>query len=256
MMGIEEMEKSSSNLKDNRLIHHLLEDRELADKFKIVSCFLQKRFFSKKNEVYLVKFIDAAGEEREWVVKKFSTPKGGLTRESDLLTRLKLMGLPAPELIYAGNNFLILNYIQGMTLLDWLEQKEKEALGEIIQIEAFKILKEMALWLKSFYTICSEQQKTKLTLGDVNLRNFIVGNKFYGLDFENCKKGLVEEDIGKICAFALTYTPSFTAWKYNLVDLIKKIMSEALTITTDSINVVMLKELDQIMQRRASRERG
>lgn len=234
-------------------MRYLLEDRQLTGKYKIVSCLFQERFYSKKNQGYLVKFIDILGEEREWVVKKFISSQDNLVRETEVLARLFMEGLPAPELIYSGKNYFIMTYIQGITLLAWLEKKEKEAQEDIMQVEVIKILEEMACWLKKFYQIFSGLYKSNLTLGDVNFRNFIVDHKLYGLDFESCRPGRVEEDVGKLCAFALTYTPSFTAWKLQLADSIKKIMSETLSVSIDNINLEMQKEVDQIIKRRVGR---
>ena len=53
---------------------------------------------------------------------------------------------------------------------------------------------------------------------DVNLRNFIyTKGKIYGLDFEDVSYGDIRTDLGNICFFMLTNTPSFTKEKHIIM---------------------------------------
>lgn len=53
-----------------------------------------------------------------------------------------------------------------------------------------------------------------LLKNDSNLRNFIFSNQqIYGLDFEEMSYGDPMADIGDICFFLLTNSPSFTEAK-------------------------------------------
>jgi len=188
------------------------------------------------------------------VVKKYSYPQESLSRETEVLTHLYQAGLAVPAIIHAGADHLVMEYIQGLTLLEWLEIEEKKSPDITIRPEALKLIEKLAHWLKRFYAITSLDGNNYI-LGDVNLRNFIAGDKLYGLDFESRIKGRIEEDLGKLCAFTLTYHPPFTAWKYKLVDSIIEIIPAYLNVPAGSVTLEMSKELAEIAMRRSPIEK-
>jgi tRNA A-37 threonylcarbamoyl transferase component Bud32 len=225
-------------------------DQEFLTKQNIVSFQFIRRFYSKKNEVSLVQFTDSLGLKREWVVKKYNDPKN-IKMEGEILKQLYTGGLSVPKMIHVGVTSIIMENIKGITLLEWIEDKEKESVAKPgCRVEVLKTIEELAHWLKRFYEIMAVADSENIILGDTNFRNFIVADKLYGVDFENCQRGKVEEDIGKLCAFALTYDPPFTEWKCMLADAINEIMSDILQISSGSINVEMIKELTEIFRRR------
>ncbi|MBT9147880.1 MAG: hypothetical protein DDT32_01647 [Syntrophomonadaceae bacterium] len=225
-------------------------DKEFLSKYNIVSYKFKEKFYSKKNQVSLKKFSDTEGREYEWVVKHYSNPQMRLKNEVKILMILHSKGLSVPKIIYNSENYVVMEYIQGRTLLGYIEEKEQLSLDNHVQSEVLGVIEELAHWLKKFYIICTSVYNKTYILGDVNLRNFIVGDQIYGVDFENTRMGKVEEDIGKLCAFALTYNPPFTPWRCTLVDFMKKIMSDVIEMPIDRITMEMANELDEIAKRR------
>ncbi len=206
-----------------------------------------KKFKSKKNEVFLMR--PAVGLSREIeqdlvVLKRFNT---NYEKEAYWLSLLREHGIRVPEIIFHGENYLILNYLSGETLCAYLERQEK--LGMEIQ-GLTPILKQFYQWLQSFYQVA--QSLNNCILGDVNLKNFILhqNGQIYGIDFEECTPGEIEMDVGKICAFVLTYFPEYTTWKEALV---KRLMTDLVgELSLDMIGVKheFLQELQAIHRRR------
>ena len=65
-----------------------------------------------------------------------------------------------------------------------------------------------------FYKIFFSPGVSGRILYDVNLRNFLLNHKgIVKVDFEDCRRGTMEGDIGKMAAFILTYDPIFTDFK-------------------------------------------
>jgi aminoglycoside phosphotransferase (APT) family kinase protein len=73
----------------------------------------------------------------------------------------------------------------------------------------------LALWLSRLHSIKTD--KGSLLKGDANLRNFIYSKgQIYGLDFEEEEYGDPRKDLGNLCFFILTDTPSFRREKYEM----------------------------------------
>lgn len=146
------------------------------------------RFKSRRNKVYL----------RAGAVIKEYTDAQAIVREADTLRFLSKSGLAVPKVLQQSAHQLVLEYIEGSTYLELVEKmtsQKAEALAE---------------WLAEYNAI------TNSLRGDVNLRNFIwSGNECVGIDFEEPMiKGDLEEDFGKIIAYAVTYNPAFSANKF------------------------------------------
>ncbi|MCR3922187.1 MAG: hypothetical protein NUK65_06685 [Firmicutes bacterium] len=223
-------------------------DKEFTVQRDIVRFDKKEEFYSKKNDVALFSFIDSRQQTKEWVVKKYCT--GKTTKEKDILNYLYEGGLAVPELIYAGENHLVLQYLKGVTLLEWLERQEQHY--EIGHASRQTIV-NWADWFLLCYSLLEKAYGESMILGDVNWRNFILAETIYGLDFEDCRIGKREEDIGCLCAFALTYNPSFTPWKLKLVAVIQDVFEDKLSLSSTLISREMNKELSRMQERRDSK---
>lgn len=219
---------------------------EFCKKFNIVSYQLEKRFYSKKNEVALYSFCDAKNNLKKWVVKHFSSPRR-CRKEAKVLKILSSSGLAVPGIIYSTNHCIIMEYIQGETLLAWLEKSEQTAAPVA---GTTGLLTALASWLQDAYQALHRAYGHSMILGDVNLRNFVLSECIYGLDFEECRAGSPEEDLGRLCAFVLTYNPGFTLWKYRFVAAIKNVIAAELNLSWQRVFTEMLKELEQMSKRR------
>jgi aminoglycoside phosphotransferase (APT) family kinase protein len=158
--------------------------------------FYERQFTSRKNPVYLVR--DAHGHQ---FVLKYSPLA---SKEVNVLQALRQRGVPVPQVLRKEGECFLMEYIPGPTLCDFLE--EQETMGRDFQT----ILHILVLWLHCFYQAFP---KEGIILGDPNLRNFIFIGCIYGIDFESLCYGRPEEDLGRVCAFLLTYKPAFTPWK-------------------------------------------
>lgn len=190
-----------------------------------------EKFKSKRNNVYKVKMYNNAeneiaimknysmdskdisekeykkGKENKiFVMKKYSIDSISiLEKEYRNIKMLQKSGIPVPKIIDISNGSLFLEYIRGELVGDLVE---RQCIGNWID--------EFAKWLVNFHKITNESGK--LLKMDVNLRNFIYAKgKIYGLDFEDVGYGDIRTDLGNICFFILTNTPSFTREKHIIM---------------------------------------
>lgn len=184
------------------------------DLIKNMGCSIEEKFYSKKNKVYKAKCNEGSLLEKDFVVvKRYLQSYSNIKKEVDLLKYLKQKGLSVPEIYFQKNEYLLMEYIEGKTLLDIMEEREQSnplEMGGIYQSND-KLIGQLIEWMKKFYYYTDN----KIIMKDINLRNFIVSNEgiIYGFDFEDYTEGDVKEDIGKLCAYMLTYSPPFTSWK-------------------------------------------
>jgi Ser/Thr protein kinase RdoA (MazF antagonist) len=217
----------------------------------IESCKVLHKFKSRKNDVYLVRAMNRDGSSMEYVHKIFRSDEAA-SKEARLLKELRKNGLYVPAVYYTDKSCLIMEYIRGSTLCDKIFDIEKAADKEEVRSEeaAGIIIHELCYWLKSFYTYVKGTDKSRLILGDVNLRNFIFDGRVCGIDFEEVKTGLVEEDIGRMCAFLLTYNPAFTPWKRRFAVSLLERLSKEINIDRSIVEAEFKKELYSIAERR------
>ncbi len=178
------------------------------------------------------------------VLKKY-TDKHALIKENDILNFLVQKKLNVPEVLMKSDRQLYLEYINGITLMDYFTELEID-LSEGYE----NFLNRFAEFHKSLYCFLGEY-KENMILGDMNFRNYIImGRKISRIDFEDCVAGNIETDIGKMAAFALTYDPSFTNWKKKFVERMIDVFSGNLNLSKEKIRTEMKKELENIKIRR------
>ena len=164
--------------------------------------------------------------------------------EIGILRHLAEHGVAVPAVLEEvepppGVRGFFLEYVVGEPLCDYLEQQEK--LGVPV-LQLLPVMKAWVQWLQTFYASMAHPEQRRLQ--DVNLRNFLwepIRGRFTGVDFEHCPPGFVEDDLGGIAAFLLTYDPVFTPWKLQLTRLFLQLASEMLAV-------------DDTMVRRAAEE--
>ena len=203
---------------------------------------VEKKFTSRKNEVFLVK---RAGEELKGylVYKKYSRPDRMYT-EMEMLRYLSSKDVPVPQICGSGDDYIVEEYLDGTLLLDrfcWLEDihgSETTTLADSTR----RLISHLCCWFKAFHDALPEMNGRRLIMGDVNFRNFIVVNeKVYGIDLEECREGSIEEEVGSLCAFALTYTPSFTLWKMVTVGEVLRVFTAGFNLDQE----LVIKEINR-----------
>lgn len=200
---------------------------------------------SKRNNVFRI-----VEDEGTYILKKFESQEN-YTREKEVLGILKKAGLNVPSIIKAEDNHLYLEDLGQVTFLDWYEKEEKNNSLD------YSMIYKLCAWLKDFYSAVFEFYEKQFILYDVNFRNFILkDNKVYGIDFEQVRSGHINEDAGKLAAFALTYDPPMTGWKNNFRNIFIEIFAEKLNVEKERIIEEEVKELKAMEKRRSFKYKG
>lgn len=218
---------------------------------------LLKPFKSKKNQVWLLQAMHQKEGCLSIVYKQVeasdvSSEQTKLKQEADLLTGLREEGVPVPLLRGVGKACLVMDYLPGVPLCDYLQQQEELAQGEAdLSAAALEALALLTAWLKGFYRAAEKVTGKPLVMKDVNLRNFLVKDGcLYGLDFEDCQEGEQEEEAGKLCAYFYTYDPAGTPWKIKAVDHLKILLREELNLNPARVETAIRDEIRSMEQRR------
>lgn len=210
-----------------------------------LSCFsVAKKYISKKNNVFLLKAEKPDTMASFFVYKEYFRPER-MRREIQMLSLLKEKGVFVPVIYGTGENYILLEYLEGTLLLDyycWLESRQGSA-GSALQWSADQFIYNLCYWFKSFYIATREIFGEQLIMGDVNFRNFIIRDKIYGIDLEECREGRMEEDLGSLCAFGLTYAPTFTAWKLAMLGNLVGIFCQELDLNREVVKAEIQKQL-------------
>ena len=113
--------------------------------------------------------------------------------EASILRELYSHGVAVPNILGRRGNTLLLEYLPGEPLPDWIERGDydPEALAHAL-----------CDWFAAFYAVMPEGEMR----GDVNGRNFLYdGTKIYSVDFEDRCFGGRAKDAGRLAAYIGTY---------------------------------------------------
>lgn len=145
------------------------------------------QFFSRRNNVVL---RDNNGAKV--IVKRFVRDNDYIS-EVDVLTQYASYGY-FPELLEHGDNIVVKQYVGNTTLLDCLEQCNAE---DTTQLET--------LLCNAVDMMVHFNSNSGLIFYDVNFANFVVGDRLYFVDVEQCATGSAEQDLSLFLAFLTTY---------------------------------------------------
>ncbi|SHK23295.1 BUD32 family EKC/KEOPS complex subunit [Paramaledivibacter caminithermalis] len=217
----------------------------------IDSYSVKKKFYSKKNEVYLIDVEKSDGQNMLCIFKKYIECTGNKSKETFLLKILRENGLSVPRIYFEGVDYVLLEYLAGDTLLDTIINLEKNQ-GESFDYERnYIVLFNVFKWLQSLHRITKDTMGRGYIFGDMNFRNFIINDEVYGIDLEDCNcRGYKEQDGGRFCAFLLTYAPIFTKWKLLATKQSVEIMTEEFGYDIHLLKNEIEKELSEINKRR------
>ena len=200
---------------------------------------------SKRNHVCLMEY-----HGKRYVVKDMQDKKLW-EKEIQLLQQLSRDGNLVPDIIDAEYPYIILEYLDGKLLLDVFEEYEMKCSREF---ENQKLIDMWLEWLEGFYESSHSLYGEPYICLDINFRNYMLKEMnhqlvMYGFDFEQCRPGVIETDIGRMMAFALMYHPAKTRWKQQFIDLLENMAIEKFNLNKD----IVQKEYEQellIMQTR------
>lgn len=208
------------------------------------------KYNSKRNDVYKITNLG-----NTFVLKHFSNMKSNnynMLKEIKIITTLKNNNINVPSILSLANSFYLMDHISDITLLGYLELSEKESVNNHISEETKIILTNFLKWLNSFYSTLSSSLNKEIILSDINLRNFLVldNNEITGIDFETVGSGKIIEDLGKICAYILTYNPTFTDYKYNIISFLENQMISIFNVNPNRLTEEKIKQLTNLKIRR------
>jgi len=221
----------------------------------ITGIYRREKLFSRKNVVYKIE-IKSGSEIKLYVLKKYKGKDWHLRIKNELhfYDLVGRSGLKVPHIFYKGENILVIEFISGSTLLDYILQKEDQELipPETAYLE--NILTPLAGSLEYIYNfnrMLKSATGKSYVLNDMNLRNFLIADrKIYRVDFEDCRSGCVEEDIGKFIAFFITYDPAFTPWKKTVAEYMKYFCTDNMAVSREKIDIEIGAELQRMKERR------
>lgn len=211
--------------------------------FNGVEYKIVKKFFSRLNSVFLIESIN---EKKEvLVLKDFEDDPDSIHAE---LNGMRIFKDISPELYFYNERYLVHEFIPGRTFLSVYEEAERTL------SDADIIINSMTGFLKKAY-----ENSSGYILGDINFNNFIIPESgpennetlpIIFVDYENVKLGEIEEDIGRMTAFALTYDPVFTDWKYKFAQNFVNRSITILNASEQNIHSHIKKEFEAIIARR------
>lgn len=219
---------------------------------KDLYCFsVEKKFTSRKNNVFLVKTNSPDQTQKYLVCKEYSRPDR-MSEEIKMLSLLKEKGAPVPKIYGAGDNYILLEYLGGPLFADYFFWQESVSGSDNSSLKGptYQSIYSLCCWFKDFYAMSRAIAGKQLIMGDVNFRNFIIRERIYGIDFEECREGKLEEDIGSLCAFGLTYSPPFSPWKIVMIGELFQIFSSELGLDKELVKQEIQKELLFLSKRR------
>jgi tRNA A-37 threonylcarbamoyl transferase component Bud32 len=113
-------------------------------------------------------------------------------------------GIAVPEVVELKEKALLMNFIPGPSVNDFLEADGME-----------EMVLAVAGWLAAFHRAFKEGEMVRLK-SDAIFKNFLVSDRIYGIDFELSRMGRPEEDVGEVLAYLLDTRPMFTEKKFEL----------------------------------------
>ena len=138
------------------------------------------------------------------------------------------------------NNVLILSYIIGENLCDIVNREDTS------KSEKQRLMKLLARWFYDFHKFF-KKDGVFFIHGDPTLRNFILTDKMWGVDFEETRPGKTVEDISGVCASILTTDPMFTSEKFELcnvfIDSYTELAPGRITSINDEIAYALLQKI-------------
>ena len=204
---------------------------------KYKKAIIQHNFDSKKNTVA---YVTLNGKPRilKWFVPGF---KRQMTTECSVLKQgSSKLNIPSIYEMDEENNVLITRYIVGENLCDVINDENTTT------NEKQRLMILLAEWFFGFHNHFKTDDGFRIR-GDSNLRNFILTDRIWGVDFEESRPGKVIEDIAGMCASILTTDPMFTSEKFKLCKIFTEKYAELapgrIINTNDEISYALLEKI-------------
>jgi tRNA A-37 threonylcarbamoyl transferase component Bud32 len=211
---------------------------------KYKKAIIQRKFKSKKNTVAYVT-INNRPRVLKWFAPGF---KRQMTIEHEILQKgSSKLKIPSIFEMDEENNVLTMSYITGENLCEIINDEQT------IKSRKEKLMILIAKWFAYFHTHFKEDNEF-LIRGDATLRNFLLSDQIWGIDFEEARLGEPTEDIATLCASILSTDPLFTPEKFQLCQKFIYSYTRSVTWTIKNINQEIAYALLQRIQYRPEYE--
>jgi tRNA A-37 threonylcarbamoyl transferase component Bud32 len=204
---------------------------------KYKKAVIQDKFKSKKNTVAYVTIKDKP-RVLKWFVPGLKTQ---MKIEHDVLKKgSSKLNIPSVYEIDEENNVIVMNYIIGENLCDLIND------DKTTKNEKKRLMILLAEWFFKFHNYFKTDEEFRIR-GDSSLRNFILTDRIWGVDFEESRMGRVIEDIAGMCSSVLSTDPMFTSEKFQLckifIDSYVKLAPGRITNVNDEIAYALLEKI-------------
>ncbi len=201
----------------------------IATSKKYKNRYLKHSYRAIKSKKNAVAYVILDGKPR---ILKWFAP--GFTRQMDVeYSTLKkgssALNIPISYEKDSDNNVLIINYIMGENLCDVLNDEKT------VFSENQRIMVLLADWFARFHKSFKTADQFYIR-GDSILRNFILADCIWGVDFEESRVGKPVEDIAGMCSSILSTDPMFTSEKFQLCKTFIASYAESVKWNLENIN--------------------
>jgi tRNA A-37 threonylcarbamoyl transferase component Bud32 len=211
---------------------------------KYKNAIVQKRFESKKNTVSYV-ILNKKPRILKWFAPGF---KKNMETEFAILKKgSSKLSMPTPLVKDEDDNVIAMTYIIGKNLCDVLNDENTTS------DDKKKTIRMLGEWFADFHKQFKTEDKFQIR-GDSILRNFILTDRVWGVDFEESRFGKPIEDIAGMCASILSTDPMFTDEKFGLCKTFIESYQKSVTWRLDNINEEVAYALLEKIQWRPDRE--
>ena len=240
---------------------------DLPDFVDKLNYFIIQKLNSRKNSVVKLVFNRPTKIfPKNIVIKIFRTTNG--QKEYSELIKLKNQELTVPNILYFKDPFLILNYIEGENLCDFINDKligvqDLTSLDNNYRIKIEEALLKLAEWLGNLHinNLISNEEISVLNKGDTRLRDFIFNTEtghIYGTDFEETYIGNPIDDLAWVCCSLLDTKPGVFEMndpklKIDLINFFLKSYYEAnpgFEFNFTYFAERLIEDLNEVMRRR------
>ena len=187
--------------------------------------------------------------ENSLIIMKQFNSKNMLEREYNILKEgCERLNIPKPLGINIEDKTLFMSYIPGENLCDVIN-----SFSVPLRVKK-ECVEKLASWLVEFHSYF-KSSKGVMIRGDSILRNFILDeeNNIWGLDFEESRYGMPEEDLAGICSSVLDTNPMFTNWK---IELCKRFIDAYKSLSEWEIKNVNKLVFKVLMEKASRRKNG
>jgi prepilin signal peptidase PulO-like enzyme (type II secretory pathway) len=159
------------------------------------------RIGSHQNRVF---YATIENDEKTSCAYKVFSSYEAKEREAILLKSLRKHALRVPKLLDVDDKGILREWIDGPTVEEVLIQMEEAQVDHYDAQVNESLIYRLINWFYDFHTIASCMEHQDLVMHDVHPSNFVMRRgQIYGLDFEDCRPGVVETDFGRFLVFIM-----------------------------------------------------